>query len=417
VTTTTWRAELPYIKTAREPQVLSYVVKPQEAPQARFRNRVVAKPDVDLRDYRVRAVIDWLDVTVTLRERTQFQHLQKPVLERTGMLPFIAPVEKVPGGATTIFRIRFQEARLAMVLHCLDEIRQTYGFVEEPRIAGMEISVDFTPRVASERARHRMFGVLARHLFPKVDIVANPYDRPRFKWGRGKSRTRYLIGDRNRLSDGLDLLRWPLADLAAPVDATFYVGRQHGRSQWKVMDKILDQQNLTAGTRVLLPEGSRRARVEVTLNEEELSDLKIGTMDGLRRFRFATLQGRYFQFMLPTFATRSDRLSKAVVEFWESNRRRRFMTAGIVGLIIMDHATAGFRAVRRREVVRRLGMMRRQVKAPTRAGTGSAGAFVAYEELNRQVSRQLEKLGERESRGAIVGKGMHKVGRVSEALS
>lgn len=397
--TTTWRAELPYIKTLRAPQVLGYVVKPQEATQARFRNRVVGKPDINLRDYRVRAVIDWLDVTVTLRERTQFQHLQKPILERTGLLPFIAPLEKVAGGATTIFRIRFQETRLAMVTDCLDEIRKAYGFVEEPSIAGIEISVDFTPRVPSEGARHRMVGVLTHHLFPKVDIITSPYDRPRFKWGRGKSRTRYLIGDRKRLSQGLDLLRWPLADLAAPVDATFYVGRLHGRSQWKVMDKTLDRQNITAGTQVLLPEESRRARLEVTLNEEELRDLKIGTIDSLRRFRFATLQGRYFQFMLPTFATKSDRHSKAVVEFWEGNRKRRFLTAGIVGLITMDHATAGFRTMRRKEVVHTLRVMGRKVATPDRSGSGLAGAFVAYEELNRQVSRQLEKLGERESKG------------------
>lgn len=409
--TTIWRAELPYIKIGRPPQVLNYVVRPQEQAQTRFRDRTVATLDIGLDGYHCRAVIDWLDVTVVLARGTQFQHLQRPIEERTGLLPFIKAQDNGAGGVATIFRIRFQETRVALVAECLEDIQRTHGFVEEPVIDGMEVSVDFTPKVSSEPARHRMVGVLARHLLPKIDIVADAYDRPRFQWDcDGIVQTRYLTGDRRSRSGELDLLRWPLADQAVPVDATFYVGRQHGRAQWKVMDKLLDRQNLASGTRVELPEEERRARVEVTLNSDELRELGIRTLESLRQFRFATLQGRYFQFMLPTFATKSDRLSSAVVAFWEGNRKRRFLKAGVVGLIMMDDATKAFHASHRGEVRARLKALGRKIAPTIRSGIGEAGTFVAYAELCRKVSRALEKLGERE-RLPAEGDGGELVGR------
>ncbi len=403
MTTATWRAELPYIKTVRPALVLNYSVEPEKKAQARFRGRLVATPEFDLSEYRCRAVIDWLVVTVTLARATQFQHVQRPILELSGVQPWVEAKDAGTGGTATIFQITFQEGRVATVAECLDVLRAVYRFVKVPSIDGIEVSVDFTPKVPSEVARHRMVGLLAHHLFPKVDIVVHPYDRPSFKWGRGRRKTSYLIGDRRRPSRNLDLLRWPLADLSAPVDATFYAGRQHGRAQWKVMDKILDRQNPATGTRLVLPGKEKRARVEVTLNQQELRALGIDTVESLGEFNFATLQGRYFQFMLPTFAVASENVPAGVVSYLESFRKQRFLTAGIAGLVMMDQVSGAWRLEQRKQAARAVRAAGKRVIAKRRRGGGETGSFVAYSELNGRISSALEKLSQRERLAANEG--------------
>ena len=397
MTTKTFTVEVPYLKTRRPSLSLVYSVSPVRMSQARFAGRLVATPQIDLSMFSCRAVIDFVAVKVTLSRQTQFRFIQEQLTEILGERVSVKPFEKRPGSAETRFVITFQEPDLSLVERCLDRVRDCFGFDREPEVHALEVSVDFRPQDRSEADRHRIFAVLARHLHPDTDILTKAWSRPRIIWSDNPDEPKYLVGKAKRT--GLDLLRWPLADLRIPADATVYAGQQYGRAQWKVMDKYLDKQNRSAGTRLVLPENERRARVEVTLNRDELRSIGIESIQCLSEFSFTRLQGRYFQFVLPTFAQSSNRIRPAVARVLEENRHTRFRNSGVLGLIVMDEATRRFHADNRKAVARTLRTLGLKISSPARVGAGSMTTYVKYVELNGRVSNALEKLGERIRRG------------------
>ncbi|KAB7738375.1 hypothetical protein F2P47_17540, partial [Parvibaculum sedimenti] len=50
---------------------LRYTIVPTGGKQARFAGRVAVQPMIDLSAYRQKAVIDWLEIKVFLRDKTQ----------------------------------------------------------------------------------------------------------------------------------------------------------------------------------------------------------------------------------------------------------------------------------------------------------------------------------------------------------
>jgi hypothetical protein len=277
MTNSFFTVEVPYLKTPRAPQLITYLVKPVGMRQARFTGRSVAIPQLDLSAYSCRAVIDFVQIQIETTRRTQFRFIQKPIAALTGHLPHVAAINESPGAVATQFIITFQDPDLRLANSCLEQLRFDFGFTTEPQVHALEVSVDFSPRRPSEQLRHQMLGILTRHLFPGIDFLGDPLSRPRIKWGTDRGTQKYLIGKSR--SNELDRLRWPLSDLSPACDATLYVGRRFGPAQWKIMDKVLDRQNHAADTRTELDEAKKRVRVEVTLNREELSAIGIHSVD------------------------------------------------------------------------------------------------------------------------------------------
>ncbi|MDX8541871.1 hypothetical protein RFM23_30130 [Mesorhizobium abyssinicae] len=80
----------------------------------------------------------------------------------------------------------------------------------------------------------------------------------------------------------------------------------------------------------------------------------------------------------------------------EADRWRRFLNAGIVGLIAMEEARHSFRQAARpalKKVLRAKGL---KIPRLARLGSGASGSFLAYEDLNGRAAMALEKLGHRE---------------------
>jgi hypothetical protein len=118
------------------------------------------------------------------------------------------------------------------------------------------------------------------------------------------------------------------------------------------MVKLVDRQNRLSKTRLDLPENKKRVRIEATINRDELRRIGIETLGDLKAFPFQTLQGRYYQFRLPTFAEVTNLPSiphAAFTAAWQKQRRIKFLNSGVVGLKAMDEANDRLRTARRRK--------------------------------------------------------------------
>lgn len=376
------------IKDPKRQVVLEYLAMPSTATQRRVAGRTVVHPVIDLSDYTCRAVIDWVDINFWFAHTTQFRFVQDVLRPIIGRRPRVDPIEPGLGDESTMFRVRFQEPELDLLAKCEEELDKKFIRELQGAIHSIEISVDFKPKTPSSEKIGRMVGVLARHLHPNRDFMTVGLDRPRFLWSRDEPT--FLMAAGSLMSSD--------ADKPGPIDATFYVGRQNGHVRWRVMEKLIDNQNIEAGTRDDLPVNEHRARIEVTLDRQELIDLGVDFLDDLRRFNFAKLQGRYFQFMVPTFENRFAGKHPARRAL-ENDRWKRFLNAGVVGVIAMEGARRLFRKGARPALKSFLRAKMQKIRPLTRLGTGASGSFLAYEALNGRAAMALEKLGHRKGGG------------------
>jgi hypothetical protein len=163
---------------------LSYTERPLDRAQARFVDRTVMDPELDLARFTCTAVIDWLDVLIMVQRPTQFQWLQEEIYRAVGRRCLVEPLEDDAFPKGTIYRIRFQEPRLATVWAAVDAVAARFGIQMVPPMMGMEVSVDFTPKEHSDELRRQLMGVLVRHHFPGMDVLATKRGRPRCAWGK-----------------------------------------------------------------------------------------------------------------------------------------------------------------------------------------------------------------------------------------
>lgn len=383
------------LRSAKDPKRrlhLPYVDEPVRLVQPRVAGRRSMKPSINLADYSCRAVLDWLDISFELDHPTQFQYVQRVIESVTSRVADVRPAYPGPGGVDTIFNVRVQDPHLDQIRECTKLIGAKFGEKSEPYVYGMEVSVDFYPSVPSDDSRGLMTALLARHLWPNRDVVSRLRDRPRFTWGRSARQTRRTLGfDRH----DADVFLNAAGDRQPALDATYYIGQRIGRAMWRVMDKERDQQR--SGMWVDLPEFEKRARVEVRLDRLELKQLGIINLDDLLGFNLASLQGQYFQFMLPTFSSPGGPFNNHD-RHWERHRQARFLAAGVVGLQAMDEERQRLRKANRPEMVRQLRARGVKAEPERRAGSGRNGTLIAYEDFNDRVAMALRKLQEREER-------------------
>jgi len=154
---------------------------------------------------------------------------------------------------------------------------------------------------------------------------------------------------------------------------------------------VVDRQNTFADTREVLSEQDQRCRVEVTLKQGKLAALGIRHIADVSRFKFATLQGTYFQFKLAT-VRRLDGRAGPVPAYRERQRVQKFMQTGISGLAKMDQVLLEHDSAIRPLVRRSLAARGKTLPGRPRTGSGPYGTAVAYEELCKTVQAALANL-------------------------
>lgn len=391
---------LQFAKSARDPVSLGFTDCRHTGKQAAVRDRVLLQPEIDLQKYEFSAVIDVIEVVVKTGRVTQFRHI-KDFLEKVySKRYYVVPIQPGEGKESDIFTVRIQEPRsAAAVADICDTITAEFGSTATPTIREIEISVDARPKVPNDDDRARMFGVMQRTIFTGRDIFTEGNSRPRYCIERNKP-PEFLFGKWLREPIAMDPRLWPEWDRPAPVDGTFSFGAKNEPSLVKIMDKVVDTQNHDEDTKVDLKDNEKRARVEVTLQLEELLDLGVCELEDLRSFSYPRLQRRNFQFKLPTF-DETGGLGKAALKLVrvlkEERRLKRFLSTGVIGLLAMQRGEADFRSRHLPGLQRHMRQRGLKMKR-NRRGTGPAGTFVAYEELNRLVADALWNLSKRERR-------------------
>jgi len=390
---------LNYIKTAKPPVKLGFIERPGGYSQARLLGRSVMTPDLNLKGYQFRAVIDWIEISVTTIDAKQFKNIQDVVASVYGRKPYVKALEQGPGGTSRTFRIRLQEPTIDRAIKALEALGLKYPLAEDPEVTSVEISVDAIPRTPSDDARARVLGAMHRCFFTDSDFLTEPTDRPRFSFRKDAAPTFLFNARPSTMAQSGPLEFWS-KESEVPVDATLSIGRKDGPVMWKMMDKTVDQQNPDAGTLVNLPDVEKRARIEVTLGPDELRGIGIRSLQDMKAFNYSRLQGKYFQFMLPTFLEKRHVLPRYRLMFkWIENRaREKFLSTGILGLEALRISRESFLRRNRdgfNQHLRAGGVTRR---ISDRRGQGSSREFVAWKEMNNCMATALRRLKEREER-------------------
>lgn len=368
---------------------------PLPAVQSRLRGRTALVPELDIKSYECRAVIDWLDLVFSTDRATQWMWVQSEIEKALGQRCHVRGRRAGDTNEYRDFRVRFQEPDLSLLRRASKSVEDRWGLRKAPKLENLEISIDFRPKRPSNEALGLMFGALVKTHLPGRNVIASPRDRPRFAWGEGDDKTHYTLQYNEKRPERADeLLTAAEGDEQVALDATYYTGKKGSASAWRIMTKVIDRQNRRTGMRVELPENERRVRIEVTLNREELEAIGLTALEDLSSFRFQTLQGRYFQFWLPTFEEGSepDDPKAAIRRALEEERVNKFLQAGVLGLQAMDEARDRIAADRRKDIKRALG---RPLARKSRQGKGKSSTLVAFNELSLPVKHALRRLGAR----------------------
>jgi hypothetical protein len=397
-------ADLPYGKTRQPSMKLPFVEHAEIGKQARFKGRIALKPEIDFDDYRFEAVIDWIEIRVMLAAKTQPKYVQEVLCFFQNRDSHIVAVATC-NGAGSIFDVVLQEPKsAAWVSTVCGALEGRFGFAASPRVMGLEISLDGTPRVPSDEARALLVGVLQKTVYTTQDIWSLSSSRPRSI--RGPSGPDPLNQSTRKL---LKEARWGVQSLGylhpenhCPpwIDGTLYLGARDDDVMIRVMDKVVDRQNAGAKTFKALDDTEKRARIEVTLRNDALSNLGVDTLGDLKHFSFGRLQRMFFPFKLPTFQVevRSEMANAEMINAEKERRRAAcFLSSGVVGLRARDDAFEQFRSSMTPQL-RKDCRDRGRSFSSRRPGSGPAGTFAAYSELNRCASNALMKLEERERR-------------------
>lgn len=396
------------VKTAQHLGYLNYEIIELTNAQKRLTGRQALKPIIDLADYTTKAVIDWIDIHVLLNRKTQFQWLQGDIEKIIGRK---VHVENSLGRAHANdpdekFVIRFQEPDIKSLRAIFALIKEKYGLGLDPLIGGIEISVDFYPKTHGEYERARMVCVLANHILVKRDVITDHRDRPRAVWGQNKGDYQRLLAGNPNYSEGANrrLLIETEWDHATYSDATVTIGAREADVRWRIMDKTIDTQNRDAGTFKALAEKDKRARVEVTLTGDALSEICPMYFQELTELNFTRLQARYFGFVLPTVSGKvvhKTRWREAVIVARDRQRIAKFRKTGGIGLKAMDDAVAETQKIIRKQSLPDMHNRGLKLPAKKRIAMGASQTFVAYEELNERVLTALRSLGERVRKGFV----------------
>jgi hypothetical protein len=178
-------------KDLNDPVDLHYTETDLRKSQARFLHTRVLEPQIDLRAYRRRAVVDWIDLDIALNAHTQFQWVNEIVDGVLGRKAWVIAVDDPR--SDDHFRVRFQEPDFAEVREVLKRIDARYGLSRPTAISRLELSIDFYPQQPGDEARARMHGTLVRHFLPPDGTLAINDDWPGFVPGPKKGRN-YVVG-------------------------------------------------------------------------------------------------------------------------------------------------------------------------------------------------------------------------------
>ncbi|WP_019044068.1 hypothetical protein [Comamonas testosteroni] len=234
-------------------------------------------PEIDLRDFKATAVIDWLDIAVTLGHTTQFQYVQAELHSLLGLSPSEAlihvtaqNVTKATDAATGfVFRLQehHHENNAAKIAYIVRGLEAFFGFTAPARITGIEAAFDLKPR-RNPKVVYEAYAVLH-------DRIA----------AYGMHARQYTYSVRRKRGQLVPLTLDPVFD----PDGTLYVGHQDDEHGYQPTAKAYRAYAKVTDNGKPLPPDQHRARVEVTLQLEALEEYGLTDPLALASYDFTRL--------------------------------------------------------------------------------------------------------------------------------
>ncbi|NVK57339.1 MAG: hypothetical protein HWE26_17180 [Alteromonadaceae bacterium] len=385
-------APLHTIKTASVIPFLEFEARPAKGGQERKKNRRILHPCLDLNSYKFKAVIDWVEVMITLGTKSQVQHIQKSLLLSDPRTCYVKEIDGNGRGTSESFRIRFQEPKsMAVIAERLEALAKKHPFSSAPQVMQIEVSVDAYSKAGLQSERQMLVGLLMRTFSVDDNLIRQSQKRPRFAWGTGSVETAFVAPKPSgKQAEGFHYLIESYN--APPVDATFYAGARASGALVRIMDKVKDTQK--GGTFTDLPDAEKRARIEVRVPEQWLQSEGYTNLDAFKDFSFTQLQGDFFQFRLPLFNQVWFERNQHHSQY---NNVQFFLKSGTAALQVMNILKEVDHRKMRKAIREQLGSRGQSMTDHSFKKVGAID-FLAYEELSRKVSIALQNLTSREKR-------------------
>lgn len=272
--------------------------------------------------YRTRAVIDWIELAVTLENETQFRYVQKrlqTILE-LDTRSFVRPVD--PGAGNVAKRFTFclhdgHAATLGELERIMAVLALAFPFAAPPEITNIELALDFYPKLDLDNIPS-----LVHRLQSSIEARCNPRQFDPDKAPKRKHCNRFLNPDRPE----------PVTGLTLDARLNLRIGNKGDPIQRQIYDKRTDNNGQPVAP------GKRRARAEFTLTGSQLAWRALGpnagsrlvTLDDLRTFRFETLANfLHFRQLKPIDAITNDPIGAATLATLDSLRTQGIINYGL----------------------------------------------------------------------------------------
>ncbi len=187
------------IKVPGEVGHLAYTL--QELPstrQARLSGRFALRPEIDMKDFETRAVIDWLTVGVTFKRQTQIRFVQGEIAGFFERTPHIKDYEESrttpPTGSRSRSRSRTSRALLR---HWRQSMKNSDSGLNRASWVSNSASTS-PPTSRRDLLRAKMHRVLSSHLLTDRDILTNALARHELSGERSSRSCNWSIAPEQR---------------------------------------------------------------------------------------------------------------------------------------------------------------------------------------------------------------------------
>lgn len=201
-------------------------------------------------NYRITAVIDWIELRIVLAKPSNFDTVRK----RLGV-PYAKPLDKGPGGAATVFDLKIHDPTSWRAIESqLKRLTHDHPLAEPPKVIGIEVAVDAYVKDVDNHSP-ALLREMAKRFYRNATRMVSTNRRAA---GGFKGSAQALVTERD-------------LDRALEIGLNIYVGDRLGNEIQHIYIKITDNGGKP------LPLDQHRARTEITLRGNKLP---CKTLDG-----------------------------------------------------------------------------------------------------------------------------------------
>jgi hypothetical protein len=242
----------------------------QRATKLVSRTEAALPASPQLFNFTSKSVIDWLEIKIVTRKRTNFSTVQKHVMRILGTKKkcWVKALNERPGRAATIFVISLQDPKsFADMQDLFMQLDARFPFKSLPHVVAMEVAVDFYS-CAHKRAELEGMTVMLKR---QISVTgANPRQCEPLRRA-GPLRTRSLRAGYEEVRAG----------------GTLYIGMRNDPVKWRIYLKDIDNNKKPIADVKL-----HRARMEVTLRGDGLTPY-VTTLASLGQVKFEQLATKF----------------------------------------------------------------------------------------------------------------------------